>query len=163
MTSSQLDLSTIAAGIAGKDQPFEVFRAAEKLCDEMFSTALFSLLSYDPQTGDIERIYSSDVERFPTGVRKAMGDTDWSRSVLKNGQTWFGDLEAIKQVFPDWQKIMDAGIQSSLCMPIRWRARTLGMASLAFNDVSFDRSKEADIMPIAAMLALGFLSRYHDI
>lgn len=145
-------LSDLATASTRPDQPRTTLDAAAAICARAYATHLFTVLRFDSDAGEIERIYSSDPAKFVTGFRKLMGPTEFGQQVLRQGQPWFGDAAAIEATFPDGKIVTGQGYVNSICQPIGCDGRTVGILSLASRDPDLRADSFAGIEVIAAML-----------
>ncbi|MCK0150842.1 GAF domain-containing protein [Marivita sp. S6314] len=109
-----------------------IFLATEKFCRAQFGFMLLTVLRYFPASGEIERVYSTDLENYPLGGRKQMGGTPWGTLVQEQGKAWLGKgANDFRWAYPDAEKSLSMGRETSLCIPIRVKARTIGVLSLS--------------------------------
>lgn len=131
-------------------EPLPIFRAVEEFCRAWFGFQLLTILRHLPESGEIERIYSTNPEVYPAGGRKKMGGTPWGRVVLDAGETWLGNgAEAIRWAYPDAELTLSMGREASFCAPIRAGGRTLGVLNLSAGRDHFDPA-DAGCLAIAA-------------
>lgn len=107
------------------------FRLVEEICRRAFGFRLLTVLRHKAGQPEIERVYSSQPETYPIGIRKPMGATPWGKIVLDQGQGWWGEGEqTIRWAFPDATKILSLGCESCLCAPVLDRGQVIAVLSL---------------------------------
>ena len=152
-----LDLA-LAAALPG--QPQALYRTADAALQERFGHRLFTLLAYQPGSGEVERLYSSRPEAYPLAGRKLMGPTPWGARVLHRGEPYLGrTAEDLRWAFPDHELIASLGLGCILNRPVAWDGRVLGVPSLL--QEGEHRYDEADLeaaAPYAALLLPGLLT-----
>lgn len=104
---------------AAGDQPKATFAALWRLTAQTVGTKLFTLMSFDPETGVAERFYSNMPEAYPVSGTKPVNTTHWSRQVLQEHRTFVAnDIEGIAAVFYDHELIKSLGCESVINVPI---------------------------------------------
>ena len=129
------------------------FQLVEEICRRAFGFGMLTVLRNLPETGEIERIHTTNPEDYPLGVRKPMGPTPWGRLTLHEGKGWWGEgAEAVRWAFPDSEKILSLGYESLLCAPVLDDGgRTIAILSL--NDVA-GRYGAHDLDPLGGVAQL---------
>lgn len=124
-------LDAVARAQAAADQPRALFLALEAALAEAPGHKLFTILAYDGQTGESERLHSNLPAAYPAGGRKRLASGPWTETVLERGEAYIGyTLEDLRGVFADHALIASLGCESVLNLPVRWRGRTLGSLNL---------------------------------
>lgn len=128
------------------------FQLVEEICRRSFGFAMLTVLRNLPETGEIERVHTTNPEFFPLGGRKPMGPTPWGQLTLHEGRGWWGGgAEAVRWAFPDSDKILSLGYESLLCAPVLDGGRTIAVLSL--NDVA-GRYSPDDLDPLGVVAQL---------
>lgn len=157
------DLIAISQAYRLPDQPISVLEEASSRCRSKFGFKLLTFMTYQRNTGELQRIYSTNVHQFPIGVRKKMGPTNWGENVLGKGNTWLGNTaEEIHKTFPDAKIIIEFAGEACACLPIRWNSQTVGVLSLCDERDSYSFRDLLDLDLFAQLLlpaALGNCSR----
>lgn len=92
---------------------------------------LFTVMRFDAAAMEVQRLYSSDADAYPPGVRKAKRDTWWGRHVLEQGRPYIGrDADDIRAHFVDHRIIIGFGLAAILNVPVRVCGRTVGTMNL---------------------------------
>jgi hypothetical protein len=103
-----------------------VFAAVANTAEQQIGHKLCTIMRFDSQTMEVQRIYSSNPNSYPTGGRKRKRDTAWGRLVLEEGRPYIGRSTAdIREHFDDHETILALGLQSILNVPIRLAAERL--------------------------------------
>ncbi|BBZ96247.1 hypothetical protein BRDID11004_28460 [Bradyrhizobium diazoefficiens] len=125
-TKRQADplLCAVAAAQGRVDQPDALFAALDEAVKSAIGHKLFTILTYDGDSGEAARIYSNLPGPYPTGGRKRLAPGPWTEAVLDRGEAYIGRTQAdLRMVFSDHELIASLGCESVLNMPVRWRGR----------------------------------------
>lgn len=96
------------------------FVSIGRLAQERFGWKLFTAMRYLPESGEVERAYTSDAAAYPISGRKAKRDTGWSRQVLERGEAHFAaDEAAVRAAFEDADTIFALGVGALINVPVR--------------------------------------------
>lgn len=107
------------------------FAAVAQAADALIGHRLFTVMRFDVATMEVQRIYSSNPDAYPPGLRKAKRDTWWGAHVLEQGQAYIGrDADDIRAHFIDHEVIAGLGLAAILNVPVRVCARTVGTMNL---------------------------------
>lgn len=157
MNDPLLDLSLT---LALPGQPQALYHGADVALQARFGHRLFTLLAYRPESGEVERLYSSRPDAFPLAGRKLMGPTPWGAQVLHRGEPYLGrTAEDLRWAFPDHALIASLGLGCILNRPIAWNGRVLGVLSLLQEGENhYDEVDLAAAAPYAALLLPGLLT-----
>ncbi|HLS68774.1 MAG TPA: GAF domain-containing protein [Kiloniellales bacterium] len=141
-----------AAGLPG--QPEALCRAAERVLQARFGHQLFTLLSFHPESGDVERLYSSRPDAYPLAGRKKMGPTPWGDQVLHQGKPYLGrTFDDIRWAFPDHELITSLRLGCILNRPLAWNGKVMGVLSLLKEgERGYDEADLKAAAPYAALL-----------
>lgn len=157
-------LNELALATAHPGQPRALFETADRVLQNRFGHRLFTLLAYHPESGEVERLYSSRPDAFPLQGRKMMGPTEWGARVLHSGEAYLGHTVAdIRWAFPDHELIASLGLGCILNRPIVWNGEVLGVLSLLQEGEG--RYSEEDLeaaAPYTALLLPAYLQLRHD-
>ena len=79
------------------------------------------------ETGEVERVHTSDPVAYPLAGRKPRRDTAWSRQVLVRGEPYYAnDVAGIRAAFEDAEKILGLGLGAVINVPVKEGERVLG-------------------------------------
>lgn len=124
-------LDAVARAQALPDQPYQLFAALDAALAAMPGHRLFTILAYDPVTGEADRLHSNLPAAYPAGGGKRLAPGPWTEAVLDRGEAYIGyTLDDLRVVFADHALIASLGCESVLNLPVRWRGRTLGSLNL---------------------------------
>lgn len=111
-------------------QPPAIYRAVEEL-SHIIGHRLFTIMRFDPDRSEVERVHSSLPSVYPVGGRKRKKDTAWSDHVLGAMQVFRGDAaDDIRAAFDDHATILGLGLGSVLNIPIVSDGRCVGTMNL---------------------------------
>ena len=91
-----------------------------------FGWKLFTAMRY-LESGEVERVHTSDPVAYPLAGRKPRRDTAWSRQVLVRGEPYYAnDAAGIRAAFEDAEKILGLGLGAVINVPVKDGDRVLG-------------------------------------
>lgn len=113
------DYAGFVAALAAANAANAAFDALWHMTEERVGVKLFTLMSFDAETGVAARFYSNMPDAYPVSGTKPVNTTDWSRQVLAEHRTFVAnDIEAIAEVFYDHELIKSLGCESVINVPI---------------------------------------------
>lgn len=128
---SPSDLAALADALRRGGQPQRICGAIEALSAETIGHRLFTVMRYDPDRNEVERIHSSLPAVYPVGGRKTKKDTAWADHVLRDGRPYrANDADGIRAVFDDHATIFSLGLSSALNIPVLFDGRARGTMNL---------------------------------
>jgi hypothetical protein len=102
------------------------FTAIGEKAQGRFGWKLFTAMRY-LESGEVERVHTSEPAAYPLGGRKPRRDTPWSRQVLVRGEPYYANDEAgIRFAFEDAEKILGLGLGAVINVPVKDGDRVLG-------------------------------------
>jgi len=135
-----MELSELVRILASADNCQAVFAAAAHAAQRLIGHRLFTIMSFDAHSMQVQRLYSSNPKAYPPGGRKLKRDTPWSRQVLETGLPFISsDAENIRRHFDDHETIFGLGLESVMNVPIRLCGRTLGTMNLLHHGRHYSR------------------------
>jgi hypothetical protein len=150
-------LATIGASARALGNARDVegeLKVLDRLADALIGHRMFTALLYHADTRETERFYTNQVTRYPLRGRKPPRDDLWSNTVLERGEIFFvPDQAFLKSNFADADTLIDLGIGSGMCLPIRSGGRTLGTINV-LNVPGAVAEAHLDLGPIIAALAV---------
>ncbi|WNJ99366.1 GAF domain-containing protein [Thalassospiraceae bacterium LMO-JJ14] len=124
-------LDAYAKAVAEAPDADTAFRLAERAAADLIGHRLFTVMALHRESMEVERCYSSNPDKYPTGGRKKKRFTAWGDQVLTQGRPFIGyNADDIRANFNDYAVIIDLGLESVLNMPIRADGKTLGTMNL---------------------------------
>src|SRR5437763_8651297 len=125
------DLSLLAEALRAPDQPLAICRALETLSGETIGHRLFTVMRFDSDRSEVQRIYSNMSSAYPAGGRKQKKATAWADQVLGEMKVFRGTGPAdIQSAFDDHETILGLGLGSVLNIPVVFEGRRLGTMNL---------------------------------
>ena len=107
----------------------------------VFGHRLFTVLVFDAQRNLLKRLYSNRPDISPVGGAKRVGNSDWARRVLREGQFFVGSTRAdIQSTFSEHQVLLKHGCESVLNIPVRVDGATVGTLNLLDHEHNYDNS-----------------------
>ncbi|MBR0858801.1 GAF domain-containing protein [Bradyrhizobium liaoningense] len=145
-------LCTVAAAQGRVEQPDALFAALDDALQAVIGHKLFTILTYDGDSGEAARVYSNLPGPYPTGGRKRLAPGPWTEAVLDRGEAYIGrNRDDLRDVFSDHELIASLGCESVLNMPVRWRGRTLGSLNLLHEAGWYGEDDVAACLPFAQL------------
>jgi hypothetical protein len=124
-------LSTAAQTLADSSDASVLYRMVEAALRELVGFRLFTLLRATPARDGLERMHSSDLQTYPPGGVKPVGDDRWLQQLLSDSRPALSpDAAAVALNFPDAQAIFGLGCASVLNIPVCFQGRILGSMNL---------------------------------
>ena len=147
-------LTELANDIGGLDDSAAVFSRIAIAADKLIGHKLLTVLRLDPNTLEVERLFTTEPEAYPVGGTKPMRKTWWGDHVLVNAQPYIGySADDIREHFADHEVILGLGLESILNVPVRLLGRTLGTINLLHRANYYDETRLQTARPLAAMAA----------
>jgi GAF domain-containing protein len=125
MTLSKDDIEALAAA-AGKS-PAALFAAVHQVAARRLGAGLVTMMRHRMAEAEVERLWSSNEQAYPSGGRKPKRDTDWSREVLTEHRVLVsaGD-DRVRKSFPDHAIIFGLGLHSCVNVPLVSEGQCIG-------------------------------------
>ncbi|RZN12906.1 GAF domain-containing protein [Bradyrhizobium genosp. SA-3] len=153
-------LCNVAAAQGRVEQPNALFSALDDALKSAIGHKLFTILTYDGDSGEAARVYSNLPGPYPTGGRKRLAPGPWTEVVLDRGEAYIGRTQDdLRNVFPDHELIASLGCESVLNMPVRWRGRTLGSLNLLHESGWYGADDVAACLPFAQLALPALLTQ----
>jgi GAF domain-containing protein len=126
------DLESMMTLAAGDHAPEQFYRAVEDLAQDVLGHTLFTVMAFDAETYEVERLHSSNLSAYPVGGRKPKRGTPWGKVVLDQGEIFIAHTpDEVRNAFADHALIFSLGIGSIMNVPIGYRGRRLGTMNLS--------------------------------
>lgn len=104
---------------ASTDQPRTTFEALCALTKQIVGVKLFTLMTFDAKSREARRMFSNMPDAYPELGTKPVNETWWTGHVLDGHKTFVAnEIDAIAEVFPDYELIDSLGCQSVINVPI---------------------------------------------
>jgi hypothetical protein len=125
------DLNLLAEALRVPDQPVTICRALEQLSSETIGHQLFTVMRFDSDRSEVQRIHSNLPSAYPAGGRKQKQATAWADQVLGEMKVFRGNSPAhIQSAFDDHETILGLGFGSVLNIPVVFEGRCRGTMNL---------------------------------
>jgi hypothetical protein len=125
------DLTALADALRAPNQPLTICRALEKLTGETIGHRLFTIMRFDRDRSEVQRIHTNMPEVYPAGGRKQKKATAWANHVLADMKVFRGGEPAdIVSAFDDHATILGLGLGSVLNIPVVFDGHCVGTMNL---------------------------------
>jgi GAF domain-containing protein len=125
------DLAELVAALRSADRAESIFRAVDTLSAAVIGHRLFTIMRFDAERAEVERVHSSMPAVYPVGGRKAKRDTAWSDHTLRDMKVFRASgPEAIGAAFDDHATILSLGLGAVLNIPLVLGGRCIGTMNL---------------------------------
>ena len=129
------------------------FETVATICRRAYGYRLFTVLRWCRDTGEIERIYTSNPIDYPVLGRKPMGPTPWGAVVLSGRKAWVGNgRDSIRWAFPDSVVMAELGCDACACAPVLRNGETIGLISMADAEGSYSAADLPGLSALASLL-----------
>ena len=123
------DLNRLA--IARDANNGSIYRVLDELSAATIGHRLFTVMRFDPDRAEVERMHSSNPAAYPVGGRKQKRETAWADRVLGARQVFRTTTpQEIQIAFDDHEIIFGLGIGSILNIPVVHQERCVGTMNL---------------------------------
>ena len=125
------DLADLVAALRGENHPARIFGALDTLSADVIGHRLFTIMRFDADRSEVERVHTSMPAVYPVGGRKAKRDTAWSDHTLRDMKLFRASgADAIRAAFDDHATILSLGLASVLNIPLVLAGRCVGTMNL---------------------------------
>ena len=112
-------MTGMTKALAAPNQPEAVFAALDEQVQATIGAKLFTLMTFDRESGIARRCYSNMPDAYPVSGEKQMDPNAWSEEVLDRGETFVANtIDEIAAVFPDHPLIRSLGCESCINIPV---------------------------------------------
>lgn len=141
-------------------QPEAALDALCALTRDLVGAKLFTVMTRDPVSNVVQRVYSNMPDAYPVSGTKPANETDWSRQVIRDKRTFVAnDIDGIAAVFDDHELIRSLGCESVINVPIVIAGEVMGTINCLHEAGFYTDDKveaaEALKLPGAVCLLLG--------
>ena len=103
--------------------------------------------------GETLRVFTTEDDLYPIGVRKPMASTPWGDQVIGRRETFLAiDLPGIRSAFFDYAKIESLGCGSAICVPIVYNGKCIGSLNLNHREHHYTKQHVGMIEAFAPVL-----------
>ena len=129
------DLERLAIVMRLRNQPDEIFRAVHALAASAIGFGLFTIMSYDAQREEVERVYTNMPEVYPIGGRKEKRGTAWANQVLHDLKPFRAETtQGIREAFDDHAVMTGMGLGSILNIPVAYDGVCVGTMNMTHKE-----------------------------
>ncbi|MBN3849526.1 MULTISPECIES: GAF domain-containing protein [Burkholderiaceae] len=154
------DLERLAMAIRLKDQPHEIFRAVHEVAASTIGFRLLTIMSYDAQHHEVERVYTNMPDVYPLGGRKKKQGTAWAKQILQDLRPFrAATSQGIREAFDDHAVMAGMGLGSILNIPIAYDGVCIGTMNLTHEEGWYASHHESMGLTIGAFLAPALLKQ----
>ena len=153
------ELDAVARTTREEPDPTRALDRISEAMDRLIGSRMFTFLRFDYERFDMERLYCTRPERYPVGARKSMRAGPWSQCVIDQGSVFIasGDAE-MRATFGDYAALAEMGCTASMCVPVRYRGRTLGTMNLNGDEGRYGRHEAALAQPFASLAVPAYMT-----
>ena len=156
MTTRRLtldDVTAVMAFAAEAPRPLAILEAIGVVAQRVIGARGFTMFRYLHETGEVERIHSSDVVAYPVGGRKRIVDYPTNQAVLARGEVYIArGRDDVRATYKDFEKIFGLGVTSIMNVPVRFCERNVGALNLFGEEGQFGEAHAADARVLAALM-----------
>lgn len=117
------------------DQPGRIFDAVQAVAAKAIGYKLFTIMLFDAERFEVERLYTNMPSVYPVGGRKKKAATAWGAHTLASMKVFRAtNSEGIRQMFDDHETLAGLGIGSILNIPIAYDGRCVGTMNLSHEE-----------------------------
>ncbi len=154
------DLQRLAMALRLQDQPTEIFRAVHAVAASTIGFSLLTIMSYDAQNQEVERVYTNMPDIYPIGGRKKKRATAWSRQILQDLKPFRAETpQGIREAFEDHAVMTGMGLGSILNIPIAYEGLCVGTMNLTHKEGWYASRHEEMGLLIGAFLVPALVKR----
>ncbi len=105
--------------VAAKGQPEATFQAMARLVQDSVGAKLFTTMIIDREKAVARRNFTNMPDAYPVSGEKPIQRNRWTEIVEDQHKTFVANsIEAIAEVFPDWELIQSLGCESCMNVPV---------------------------------------------
>jgi GAF domain-containing protein len=125
------DLARLARVIRAPGQPAAIYREVCAIAAEAIGFRLFTIMAYDAQREEVERVFTNMPDVYPTGGRKRKSGTPWARQILQDLEPFRASTpQGLREAFDDHAVMTAMGLGSILNIPVAYDGRCVGTMNL---------------------------------
>jgi hypothetical protein len=129
------DLDVLVDASRCGDQPRRIFDAVRAVAAKAIGYKLFTIMLFDAERFEVERLYTSMPSVYPLGGRKKKASTAWGEHTLASMKVFRTTTsEGIRQMFDDHETLAGLGLGSMLNIPIAYDGRCVGTMNLSHQE-----------------------------
>jgi GAF domain-containing protein len=147
------DVSRLAHALRTARQPDAMFREIYAVACETLGCKLFTIMSFDTERYEVERLYTNMPTVYPLGGRKKKRGSAWAEHTLENLMPFRAtDAAGIRAAFDDHAVITGMGLGSILNIPVAYDGRCVGTMNLTHVEGWYTQAHEEAGLVLASFL-----------
>ncbi|WP_206001901.1 GAF domain-containing protein [Paraburkholderia aromaticivorans] len=155
------NLEQLAKAMRIKGQPMAIFRAVHEVAASAIGFSLFTIMSYDAQNQEVERVYTNMPDVYPVGGRKKKHGTPWAKQILLDLKPFRAETaQGIREAFDDHTVMTGMGLGSILNIPIAYDGVCIGTMNLTHQERWYTTRHEELGLLIGSFLAPALIARH---
>jgi transcriptional regulator with GAF, ATPase, and Fis domain len=152
------ELERCALEVRERADSREALQAIGEAMDRLIGSRMFTFLRFDLERFEMERLYCTQPDRYPIGARKPMRHGAWSQCVVDRGTVFVANGEQeMRATFGDYAALAAMGCTASMCVPVRYKGRTLGTMNLNGDEGRYGEREAALAQPFATLAVPAYL------
>jgi GAF domain-containing protein len=157
------DVSRLARALYSARQPDAIFREIYAVACETPGCKLFTIMSFDAERYEVERLYTNMPTVYPPGGRKKKRGSAWSEHTLENLLPFRAtDAAGIRAAFDDHAVITGMGLGSILNIPVAYDGQCVGTMNLTHVEGWYTQAHEETGLVLASFLAAPLALYLHN-
>lgn len=154
----QQHLCAVCDEVACASDPSVIMTLGEAAFKAQFDHILFTILRVDWAERTLRRVYSSNTEINPLGVRKPFEKLNWAPLVIDGGRQFIGrNRDSLREGFFDHELLLSIGGQSILITPVLLRRRVVALVNTVH---SAENHYREEMTPMARLFAQALLPAF---
>jgi len=154
------DIARLARVIRAPGQPAAIFHEVCAIAAEAIGFRLFTIMAYDSQREEVERVFTNMPEVYPAGGRKKKSGTAWAKRILADLEPFRATTpEGLREAFDDHAVMTAMGLGSILNIPIAYDGRCVGTMNLTHEEGWYTPHDEETGLLLGAFLVPALVAR----
>lgn len=148
------DLVHLSRAIRQPAQPAAIFHDVHEVASATIGMKLFTIMAYDAEREEVERLYSNMPDVYPNGGRKKKSGTPWAKHILADLKPFRAATpHDLREAFDDHAVMTSMGLGSILNIPIAFDGRCVGTMNLTHVEGWYTAAHEEMGVLLGAFLA----------
>lgn len=148
------DLERLAAAARAAGQPASIFQAMHALAAEVIGFRLMTIMCFDAERFEVERVFSNMPEVYALNGRKKKRGSAWGEHTLQQLKPFRAtSADGIRAAFDDHAVMTGMGLGSILNIPVAYAGRCVGTMNLTHVENWYTAQHEVIGLLLAAFLA----------
>lgn len=154
------DIEQLSNAMRQPGQPMTLYRAVEGVAADTIGFRLFTIMAYDAEHHEVERVFSNMPEVYPNGGRKKKHGTPWAAQILQDLRPYRAETARdLRAAFDDHTIMTDMGLGSILNIPIALDGECVGTMNLTHVEHWYTREHEDMGLMLGAFLVPALIRR----